>query len=222
MLEEYKDKLWQDNLDSVNLRSDILVNKRVMELLGNIKGKKILDDGCGNGKVSRMLTKNGVYVYGVDKTPEQIDTAKKVSSNILYFVGDMAKLDEIDLPKDFDIVISLMAFLYLDPEQFIQALVQIRGHLKKEGRFVYANIHPSRYPGKLKVEDEFPTTNNKIFKTAFYNHSLFFIKDAFVKNGFIIKNILEPLPTKSEIEKYPILFSQNTENPQYLIIEATL
>jgi 2-polyprenyl-3-methyl-5-hydroxy-6-metoxy-1,4-benzoquinol methylase len=223
MLNEYKNnKIWQENADTISLRSDVLVSARAVDLLGDIKGKKILDDGCGNGKVSRVLSKRGAIVYGVDKIVDQINVAKSIESNVTYFVSDMTELDKIELPKDFDITISLMTFLYLNKEQFVEALKQIKKHLRTGGRFIYANIHPSRYDGQFEVEDELPTIDGKIFKTTFYNHSLSFIKDSLVEVGFQIKEILEPIPTNDELERYPVLFSQKSEVPQYILIDTTL
>ncbi len=223
MLTEYKNnKIWQENTDTVSLRSDVLVSARVVDLLGNIKDKKILDNGCGNGKVSRILSKRGATVYGVDKIIDQINIAKSIESSVIYLVSDMTELDKIELPNDFDIVISLMTFLYLDKEQFVEAVRQVKNHLRTGGRFVYANIHPSRYNGQFEVEDELPTIDDKIFKTTFYNHSLSFIRDTLTEAGFQIREILEPIPTNNELERYPILFSQKAEAPQYILIDTVL
>lgn len=222
MLDEYKgNSVWKENIDTVSIRSDLLVSERVINLLGDVQGKKILDAGCGNGKVARSLEKKGSVVFGVDKVDEQIITARQAAPNIKYFVGDLVNLDAVDLPKDFDIVISLMTFLYLDEQEFAKALEQIKDHLKEGGRFVWANIHPSRYAGGAKIEDELPTADGKTFKTTFYNHSMEFIKQSFADAGFTIKEIHEPMPTKDEVEKYPALFSKDTDTSQYLIFDLS-
>ena len=223
MLDEYKgNSVWKENIDTVSIRSDLLVSERAINLLGDVQGKKILDAGCGNGKVARVLEKKEAVVFGVDKVNEQIITARQASSGIQYFEGDLVNLNAIDLPKDFDIAISLMAFLYLDEQEFAKALGQIKDHLKEGGRFVWANIHPSRYEDGAKIEDELPTADGKTFKTTFYNHSMEFIKQSFADVGFKIKEILEPMPTKDEVEKYPALFSKDINTSQYLIIDASL
>src|SRR5690348_17056024 len=134
MLEEYKNSdIWKTNLDSIQLRSDILVTNRVVELLGDVSNLKILDAGCGNGKVSRLLSQKKAIVYGVDKVESQIKIAESVNkeSQIKYFIGDSTGLDNLNLPKDFDIAISLMTFLYLNKEEFLQAAKQIHDHLKE-------------------------------------------------------------------------------------------
>lgn len=221
MLNEYTgDSIWKDNIDTVNIRSDILVTERVIDLLGNIEGKKILDAGCGNGKVSRILENRGAEVYGVDKVEEQIKTAQRVASDIEYFVSDITDFGGLNLSNDFDIVISLMTFLYLTQDEFVQALKEIKKHLKPGGRFVYGNIHPSRYGDNEKVTDTLPTAGDKSFQTTFYNHSLEFIKKSFENAGFKIDKVLEPLPTEKEIGDYPQLLELDKNIPQYLIIDT--
>ncbi|MDB5190396.1 MAG: methyltransferase [Parcubacteria group bacterium] len=221
MLNEYKDgSIWQNNLDGINIRSDLLVSKRVLDLLDSLEDKKVLDVGCGNGKVARILEKKGATVYGVDVVTQQITVARSIPSKITYLVGHMLHLDAINMPKDFDIAISLMTFLYLNEEEFPIALREIKEHLREGGRFIWANIHPSRYVDGAKIEAELPSVDGGSFKTTFYSHSMEFIRKTFEEIGFTINNILEPLPTRSEIEQYPGLFIEENGSPQYLIIDS--
>lgn len=229
MLNEYKNSnIWKNNPDEINLRSDILVTKRVIEMLGDISGKKILDAGCGNGKVSRLLAKGGASVFGIDKTEDQIKVAKNTDSKlkIQYFVGDITNLDI--LPNDFDIAVSLMTFLYLNKEDFIEAARQIRKHLKLGGRFVYGNIDSYRFYSDKdtnidkteKLEQELPTVNGKIFKTTFYKHPYSFVVKTFMDTGFKIINEIKPEETEEELRSYPALFPKYTNGQnQYIIID---
>jgi len=198
MLEEYKERsAWNDHLDSVHIRSDILVTNRVLALLGDVRGKRILDAGCGNGKMSRLLEKAGASVVGVDVVPEQIDRARRASpETIRYEVGDLVHLDELDLPGDFDLAISLMTFLHLDSVQFGQALKQIKGLLKKGGTFVWADVHPGRYPEGERIEGALPTVDGRKIDLTFFSHSRAFIYEAFAEAGFEIVRTSEPLPTQ--------------------------
>ncbi len=227
MLDEYKNSaVWQNNPDEINLRSDLLVSKRVIELLGDITSKKILDIGCGNGKVSRLLSKKGAVVTGVDKIADQIKIAQNLNPelDIHYFIHDITRIDQLNLPNDFDIVISLMTFLYLDELEFIEAAQQIRKRLKPGGRFIYGNINPDRFqPNNEKIEKleaELPTMNSDIFKTSFYKHPYSFVISTFMNAGFKIHTEIKPEETEDELKLYPALFPMNTrgQNP-YVIID---
>ncbi len=46
-------------------------------LLGDVRGKTILDFGCGSGEKTVVLFRRGAHVIGIDISPEQIDLAKR-------------------------------------------------------------------------------------------------------------------------------------------------
>jgi len=82
-LEEYKkgNSLWKENIDGIHIRSDLLVSKRVLNILDDVSDKKILDLGCANGKVSRWVAKKGADVTGIDSAENLIKLAKKVEED---------------------------------------------------------------------------------------------------------------------------------------------
>jgi SAM-dependent methyltransferase len=45
-----------------------LVNPVLIRLLGEVRGRRVLDAGCGNGYFSRMLAERGALVVGVEPT----------------------------------------------------------------------------------------------------------------------------------------------------------
>ncbi len=47
-----------------------------LDLLGDIKGKKILDCGCGRGHISVMLAKRGAIVKSFDMSDKDLETAR--------------------------------------------------------------------------------------------------------------------------------------------------
>lgn len=235
MLDEYKThrEVWEENYDTVNLRSDVLVSGRVLKLLSDVHGKTILDIGCGNGKVARKLAQGGAKVFAIDVVQEQIEFAKKIEGEkkqgINYFVGNIQELNKIDFPiGKFDIVISLMTHLYLSEGGFVNSFKIIFDKLGKGGRFIYGNIHPTRialYEKKNYFESQLlkaklPTLAGKVFSTEFYHHPMDVVINSIVNTGLNIKQIYEPRPDDLEIKKYPTLLDPNDKLPQYLIIDT--
>jgi len=64
-----------------------------LALLGNVKEKSVLDIGCGDGIISRMLAKEGGKVVGFDPSKKLIASARsdeeKSPLGIKYFVADI-------------------------------------------------------------------------------------------------------------------------------------
>lgn len=103
------------------------------------RGSRILDAGCGGGRVSGYLASVGHDVVGVDVDPELIEAAGQDYPGPRWLVSDLA---ELDLPargitEPFDIIVSagnVMAFLA--PSTRVEVLARLRAHLAAEGRAV--------------------------------------------------------------------------------------
>lgn len=59
-------------------------------VMGNLKGKRILDIGCGSGDTSLVLAAHGARVLGIDISPKAIESARRRAgkhkfSNLLEF-----------------------------------------------------------------------------------------------------------------------------------------
>jgi 2-polyprenyl-3-methyl-5-hydroxy-6-metoxy-1,4-benzoquinol methylase len=51
----------------------------ILNVIGNIKDKNILDLGCGSGKYSIVFAEMGAIVTGVDISKKQIELAQKIN-----------------------------------------------------------------------------------------------------------------------------------------------
>lgn len=103
------------------------------------RGARILDAGCGSGRVGGFLAAAGHEVVGVDVDPVLIEAAEQDHPGSRWIVGDLA---ELDLPargiaEPFDVIVSagnVMAFLA--PSTRVQVLTRLRAHLAGDGRAV--------------------------------------------------------------------------------------
>jgi len=83
---------------------------QVLDLLGDVVGKDVLDAGCGQGYLSRMLAARGARVTGIDLSPRLIAKARErdVDGRIDYRLGDLSRpLPELE--GHFDLVASFLA-----------------------------------------------------------------------------------------------------------------
>jgi SAM-dependent methyltransferase len=101
------------------------------------RGARILDAGCGPGRLGGYLATVGHHVVGVDVDPALIAAAEQDYPGPQWLVGDLA---ELDLPargiiEPFDVIASagnVMAFLA--PSTRGQVLSRLRAHLADDGR----------------------------------------------------------------------------------------
>ncbi|MGK7893332.1 MAG: class I SAM-dependent methyltransferase [Xenococcus sp. (in: cyanobacteria)] len=115
------------------------------KLLGNLKGKKILDLACGTGFYTRLFKQKGATkVVGVDISEEMLKVARKQEEQqplgIEYHLGDAVKLEQIG---SFELITAVYLLDYAqNPEQLLSMLVSVRKNLEEEGRFVAVTTNP--------------------------------------------------------------------------------
>lgn len=103
------------------------------------RGTRILDAGCGSGRVGGFLAAAGHHVVGVDVDPVLIDAAEQDHPGSRWIVSDLADLDlpSRGIAEPFDVIVSagnVMAFLA--PSTRVQVLTRLRAHLAGDGRAV--------------------------------------------------------------------------------------
>ena len=78
--------------------------KRVLSLLGNKPGRRILEVGCASGRLGREIKKLGHYVAGVEISEPAANEAKKVLDEVYVFDVENEWPSEV-LNQKFDVVI---------------------------------------------------------------------------------------------------------------------
>mgnify|MGYP001386899604 CR=1 FL=1 len=66
---------------------------RLLEILGDLNGREVLDAGCGEGYFSRVLAARGARVTGIDLSPRLIEIAQKKGPGrtIDYRLADLSQ-----------------------------------------------------------------------------------------------------------------------------------
>lgn len=171
------------------------VNRAVLyEVLSkDIKNKKILDLGCGDGKDMNYYSKLGAVVYGVDMSLEFIKMAKinnpSFSENIKLFDFEKVKFPD----KIFDLVVSKYAIQ--TSKNIGKVFSEAHRLLKKNGYFILLVTHP------LRQYIERRGKNKNYFKTKIVDSVLF--------NGSL--TVKEPTHTFYEYFSPEILSKFNLE-----------
>ena len=111
------------------------------------RGSRILDAGCGPGRVGAVLHACGHDVVGVDVDPELISAAEQDHPGPTWLVADLSDLNLAaqGQGEPFDAVViagNVLAFVAPGTEQ--QVLAQIAQHLRPDA-FAVAGFHTDRY-----------------------------------------------------------------------------
>jgi ubiquinone/menaquinone biosynthesis C-methylase UbiE len=96
-------------------------------------GEKILDLGCGNGRLYKLLKDKKIEYFGVDQSEKLIEIARSLYPEASFEVSDLFSLPFPD--QFFDKVYSFAVFHHLPLEEYrIKALKETKRVLKKEGK----------------------------------------------------------------------------------------
>ena len=105
--------------------------------LGDVEEKDVVELGCGTAYFAAWLAKRGARVTGVDPTPAQLDTARRMQEEFdLYFPLVEAGAEDVPLPDEsFDLAVSEYgASIWADPERWIAEAARL---LRPGGRLVF-------------------------------------------------------------------------------------
>lgn len=97
---------------------------------------RVLDAGCGSGRVGAELAARGHVVVGVDADPELVDAAKLDHPQPTWMVADLARLDlpASGHPEPFDAaVLAGNVMPYLAPRTERAVLARVGAHVRQDG-----------------------------------------------------------------------------------------
>src|SRR5437764_145496 len=129
--------------DAGDLWHRTLIYPGILKVIGQVQGRDILDVGCGNGSLVRILARMGNRVTGVDGSPGIIERAKlRETANplgVTYHTSDAANLSIFE-ENSFDLVTTCMALM--DMPDAAGAIKEMGRLVRRSGRCVMLFSHP--------------------------------------------------------------------------------
>ena len=111
----------------------------IIEHIGAVKGKKILDVGCGGGLLAEPLCRLGAHVTAIDASDESIKAAKSHSGHLGLDIDYQNILIENLKERDFDFILAMEVIEHVNHgDEFIQACAN---HLKAGGKIILSTIN---------------------------------------------------------------------------------
>jgi len=108
-----------------------------LTILGDVSGLDVVELGCGTGFFSAWLARRGARVVGVDPTPAQLETARRLQRETGIEFPLIEAIGE-DVPRpdsSFDLVLSAYgASVWADPYRWIPEAARL---LRPGGRVIF-------------------------------------------------------------------------------------
>lgn len=197
-------------------------------LFPQLKGKRVLDLGCGYGWHCKYAADHGAEsVLGIDRSERMIAEAKERNSAdcIEYRV---CGIRDFDYPEDsFDLVISNLVLHYIEDLDEVYRLVHRT--LKPDGVFLFNIEHPTFTAGvrqEFSSDGTWPVTDYYypgLRQTQFlghevqkYHHTLTQILNGLLGTGFAIEAVEEAMPPEQWRSQMP----QEMKRPMMLLVRA--
>ena len=121
---------------------------RLLKTLGVYEDSKILDVGCGNGRIAINLAKLGYRVVGIDFSPVFIEDAWEkagihgVEDKVRFLAGDALEIDRVLEGELFDAAIMYWTTIlgyYLDRSSDVRVLRGVRRIVRGGGYLLILN-----------------------------------------------------------------------------------
>jgi ubiquinone/menaquinone biosynthesis C-methylase UbiE len=191
----------------------------LFELAGDLRGLRVLDLACGQGRASRELARRGAEVVGADISGRLLDTARAFeaaeSLGIAYAEADAASAEALT-GESFDGVVC--HFGLSDIDDLSGALATVARVLQPGGWFVFSILHPcfpgwgddapsSWRPGVGYFSEGWWLASNTGFrgKVGANHRMLATYLNELVEHGFALEQTAEPEPSGPWRDREPHL-----------------
>ncbi|VVJ15693.1 methyltransferase [Amycolatopsis camponoti] len=170
----------------------------VLDLAGNVAGRRVLDAGCGSGPLAAALRERGAAVSGFDASAKMVELARRrLGPDADLRVADLG--EPLPYPDGaFDDVVAALVLHYL--EDWTAPLGELRRVLTPGGRliaavnhpFLYKLIHPEGdYFATVRWSEEY-TFDGRETVLTYWHRPLHAMTDAFTAAGFRTAVVSEP------------------------------
>lgn len=150
--------------------------------------RRVLDIGCGDGQISRVLAETGCQVVGLDPTWNQINVAADRGGGAGYVQSGAGKLPFAD--DSFDAAVACLVFEHID--EVDAAIAEVARVLQPGGQFSFFLNHPLlQTPGSGWIDDHTVDPPDQYWRIGAYLVEQDSVEQ--VEQGVFIRFIHRPL-----------------------------
>ncbi|MDL4840195.1 class I SAM-dependent methyltransferase [Aquibacillus rhizosphaerae] len=232
----FADTYSKNHSEQGDLHKEVFLNPTILSLLGNVRNKKILDAGCGEGYLSRILSKSGARVTAVDYSPRMIEIAKERTPKELLIDYRQSNCEDLNNFKDksYDLIVSNMVIQ--DLTNYEKAFQEMYRLLVNGGSFIFSILHPCFITPECGWErndsgEKLHWNVDKYFyegayeqglgdkqKMLIFHRTLTSYINTLIHTGFVLKSLVEPKPSEEILKKYPS-FEEDFRCADFMVFE---
>src|SRR4051812_5859531 len=135
-------RLWSATWDRDPSAVVALETRHLLPLIGNVRGKRFLDIGCGTGRWLAWARQQGATALGVDLSQEMLARAAEKPG----LAGRLATADACRLPvRDGSADIVLCALALGHVPDFVTAAAELARVAAPGGAVVLTDLHPEAH-----------------------------------------------------------------------------
>jgi SAM-dependent methyltransferase len=193
----------------------------MLELVGDIAGRRVLDAGCGPGLYAEELVSRGADVVAVDGSAEMVRLARRrLDGRATVIQADLDRRLPFE-DAEFDLLVCALVISHLDSrEAFLREAFRV---LRPGGHCVVSTTHPTtdwlRKGGSyfdVRLEEDTWQRDERSYRVQFWREPLSSLCAAIADAGFLIERLVEPLPTAGMRDAWPIQWERLQREPGFV------
>lgn len=171
---------------------------QLVQLLGDVQGKAVLDAGCGGGVLARLLAREGARVTGLDLSPRLVEMARRddTTGSIRFGIADLS-VPQPEYAGKFD---AIGSYLVLNDVADHRGFARTLALMAKPGApIVLAFNNPYSSVIREHVDDYFANGAlgtyfgmwERGIKARYYHRTLEEYLDAFFDAGLMLVKLVD-------------------------------
>jgi ubiquinone/menaquinone biosynthesis C-methylase UbiE len=188
-----------------------------LDLIGNVRNKRVLDVGCGTGRYCELLANRGAKVVGIDPSSKMLEIAKRKITTDRKFELRLARIENTNLPDNyFDVAVCALTVGHL--RKLEPAIREMSRIIKTGGRLVVSDMHPYWFIAGYDYV-KFLDRSGQEYRIPEYAHLYEEYWNLFRKFKFGVQDVKEPRIDNRLIQCFPGL-KKYEGMPLALIVRA--
>lgn len=191
----------------------------LLDLAGDVAGRRVLDAGCGPGIYAAELVARGAHVTAFDESLEMVRLAQdRLGTDVEVRRHRLG--DRLDWLADASVDLVIMALVLHHVSDRVGALRELARVLAPDGRLVLSTTHPTHdwlhRGGSYFTSELVEETWQQDWAVRYWRQPLEGWCAEFAEAGLAIEHIVEPRPADTMADSHPEVHDRLSRQPGFI------